>query len=65
MSTILYNVIFSQQNLVDCSKRSKGCNGGHPNNAYVDIIELMPSGLESLANYPYTAKVSMCYHNQR
>ncbi|KFB44224.1 AGAP011828-PA-like protein [Anopheles sinensis] len=41
----------SEQNLVDCSKRNTGCNGGYPARAYEDIIAKRGINLES--DYPY------------
>uniref|UniRef100_A0A8C9GJ31 Peptidase C1A papain C-terminal domain-containing protein n=1 Tax=Piliocolobus tephrosceles TaxID=591936 RepID=A0A8C9GJ31_9PRIM len=41
----------SEQQLVDCSQKNKGCNGGHIPFAYDDMIEL--GGLCSEQEYPY------------
>jgi len=50
----------SEQELVDCDKTSdSGCQGGLPQNAYVDMIK-NKLGLESESAYPYVARDGSC-----
>lgn len=44
----------SEQELVDCSSKNFGCNGGWPEVSIDDIISL--GGIENDASYPYTAQ---------
>ena len=48
----------SEQELVDCSKKNKGCNGGLMEYAFDYIIE--NKGLTSNKLYPYNATTSKC-----
>jgi len=48
---------FSEQQLVDCSKRNNGCHGGLMDYAF-EYIESSPLELE--ADYPYTGKDGKC-----
>jgi C1A family cysteine protease len=52
----------SEQELVDCSEKNEGCNGGLMNLAYDYIIER--GGLSSNENYPYISnKNDFCSQN--
>ena len=48
----------SAQQLLDCDKNTNGCNGGKFRMAFDYIAR--NGGINSLENYPYTAKVSEC-----
>jgi len=48
----------SMQQIVDCDTSDDGCNGGDPPTAYAYVISA--GGLESLADYPYTAEDGYC-----
>ncbi|CAG9330557.1 unnamed protein product [Blepharisma stoltei] len=50
---------FSEQELVDCSTQfgNQGCNGGLMDNAFKFIVDY---GINSEANYPYTASDGKC-----
>lgn len=48
----------SPQQIVDCDHVDLGCNGGDPVNAYEYVIKA--GGLETDAEYPYTAKDGSC-----
>jgi len=51
---------FSEQQTVDCdvNGQDQGCNGGWPEGAYEYLIGA--GGIESEANYPYTAEDGTC-----
>jgi len=51
-------VSLSMQQIVDCDKTDAGCNGGDPPTAYAYVMAA--GGLESYADYPYTAKNGKC-----
>ncbi|XP_043576802.1 procathepsin L-like [Chiloscyllium plagiosum] len=51
-------VSLSEQNLVDCDKRSHGCNGGWMSSAFQYVIE--NRGINSARTYPYEAKRRSC-----
>jgi cathepsin F len=51
-------VSLSMQQIVDCDKEDGGCNGGNPPTAYDYVIKA--GGLESYADYPYTARNGIC-----
>jgi len=55
--------VFSEQQTVDCDTngQDQGCNGGWPEGAYAYIISA--GGIESEANYPYTAEDGTCNFN--
>jgi len=48
----------SMQQIVDCDTNDDGCNGGDPPTAYEYVIKA--GGLETYADYPYTAKNGKC-----
>lgn len=48
----------SPQQLVDCSDLNFGCNGGNPPAAYESIY--YENGVETNAQYPYTAETDSC-----
>jgi len=48
----------SVQEIVDCDTGDSGCNGGAPQTAYKYVISA--GGLETNADYPYTAKNGRC-----
>jgi C1A family cysteine protease len=48
----------SPQEIVDCDTTDNGCSGGWPSNAYQFVIS--EGGLETAANYPYTAQDGTC-----
>jgi len=48
----------SMQQIVDCDTNDDGCNGGNPPTAYEYVIKA--GGLETYADYPYTAKDGTC-----
>jgi len=60
---IKHNVLFnlSQQELVDCSYKNKGCNGGSMDQAFEFIIE---NGLCTNLSYPYVAQQEVCQKEQ-
>jgi len=47
----------SEQQLVDCDKKSAGCNGGYPDTA---LAYVQSTGLESESAYPYKGKNGAC-----
>jgi len=51
-------VSLSMQQIVDCDTSDAGCNGGDPPTAYQYVMSA--GGLESYADYPYTAKNGKC-----
>ena len=59
-------VSVSEQDLVDCSKRNYGCNGGWPKYAFQDVID--NNGINTESAYPYKARDGSCkysYNNYR
>lgn len=54
-------MLMSEQNLMDCVRgpkyRSRGCNGGFPDEAF-DYIK--NNGIESESDYPYESKMEQC-----
>jgi len=60
-------VEFSEQQIVDCSKKyhqAGGCGGGWMHNVYKYLVDLYAggSGLNTDTSYPYEAKVGECRH---
>jgi len=55
-------VSLSMQQIVDCDTSDAGCNGGNPITAYEYVIGT--GGLDSYADYPYTAVDGTCQFNQ-
>jgi len=51
---------FSEQQLVDCSKRNYGCGGGWP---YVAMNYVVSSPLEYEGDYAYKAVDESCFYN--
>ncbi|KAM8708946.1 hypothetical protein ACLKA7_015850 [Drosophila subpalustris] len=51
-------VSLSEQNLVDCSKKNAGCQGGWPSNALQYIED--NGGVDTEDSYPYEAKDGNC-----
>jgi len=52
----------SVQEIVDCDDQDQGCNGGDPPTAYAYVISA--GGLETEADYPYTATTGTCNFDQ-
>lgn len=52
---------FSEEQTLDCDTTSYGCNGGWPYSAYKYLIQA--GGVESEADYPYTASGGQCNAN--
>jgi len=55
-------VSFSEQQLVDCVTADQGCNGGLPTDAFDYSAK---EGIETEANYPYTAQDGKCKYNKK
>ena len=53
----------SPQQIVDCDEWVFGCNGGETSSAFNYVIGA--GGLESIADYPYTAEDGTCEFNQK
>jgi len=53
----LPNILFSEQELVDCTILSAGCNGGYVEEAF---IYMSIFGISTGSAYPYTAKKGSC-----
>ena len=53
----------SEQNLIDCNRRSNGCGGGLATTAFQYIKE--NRGIETENSYPYEAKNNRCRYNPR
>jgi hypothetical protein len=54
--------ILSPQQIVSCDTSDGGCNGGNPPSAYNYVINC--GGLETNAEYPYTATNGVCKFNK-
>ncbi|OON23443.1 papain family cysteine protease [Opisthorchis viverrini] len=54
-------VSLSKQQLVDCDRSSRGCNGGYPPATYESIRRI--GGLEIEADYRYTGHDGVCHQN--
>jgi len=54
-------VPLSPQQIVDCDESDGGCNGGNPPTAYQYVIDA--KGMDTNADYPYTAKDGSCNFN--
>jgi C1A family cysteine protease len=53
---------FSEQQIVDCDKKvNEGCNGGWP---YLAVQYAGQNGLETEADYPYTAEDGKCKYTK-
>jgi len=53
----------SEQNLIDCNKRSHGCEGGNHDSAFQYIKD--NRGIDTENSYPYEAKNNRCRYNPR
>jgi len=53
----------SPQQIVDCDQSDAGCNGGNPPTAYEYVIGA--GGMETNADYPYTANDGTCVFDKR
>ena len=53
----------SEQNLIDCNRRSNGCGGGLATTAFQYIKE--NRGIDTENSYPYEAKNNRCRYNPR
>ncbi|XP_059494450.1 procathepsin L-like [Stegostoma tigrinum] len=51
-------ISLSEQNLVDCDRRSRGCRGGWMTSAFRCVMR--NKGINSAATYPYTARRGRC-----
>ncbi|UYV60959.1 CTSL [Cordylochernes scorpioides] len=55
-------VSLSEQNLVDCSTQTKGCNGGWMIDAMEYIIK--NGGIDTEESYPYMGEQNHCHYNK-
>ena len=53
------DILFSEQQLVDCDTGSAGCNGGSRSSA----LQHFTKGFMKGTDYPYTAKTGQCKEN--
>lgn len=58
--TTANEVIFSEQQIVDCDTTSYGCNGGFPIEAFRYVAK---NGIEPESDYPYSAQDGSCKYN--
>ncbi|CAD7088623.1 unnamed protein product [Hermetia illucens] len=49
----------SEQQLIDCSERNRGCNGGHP---YLAMKYVKKNGISTAESYPYMMMQSSCQY---
>lgn len=48
-------LMISEQQLVDCTTSSLGCNGGDPQNAYLEL-QMSQEPVHTSASYPYVSQ---------
>lgn len=53
-------VKFSEQQIIDCSAKNNGCNGGF---AYYALDYILKNGIQTSSSYPYRANVSVCKYS--
>ncbi|XP_074327051.1 senescence-specific cysteine protease SAG12-like [Apium graveolens] len=54
-------ISFSEQQIVDCDKQDRGCNGGYMEYAYGYIQQ--NNGITTESYYPYTGTQGLCQYN--
>lgn len=55
---------FSEQNIIDCSLFSHGCNGGYPEDVYTYVLQAQNGQFNLESDYPYTGVKSTCQFDQ-